>query len=224
VHVLIDHLNAIIVAVVLLTALVVIHLRDSQHAIEETIGHTADRQAAAALNVVGRDLDNLLGPEQADVFLGDYQADFVRTDSLTTSFVIPTMAASAAGAIEEPAHVFYTLEATGRTVISARGDSLAVYQLRRQLDFGDGLIEAGLMDGIVDFRVAPCVRDACAPEGVPSDSTTHLQLSLAAASEIEQIDPGTGQNRPAHLARVGTTYRPQNLPANREAAASGGSE
>lgn len=211
---LIDHLSAVLVAAILLGALLALHLRDSQQAVDEVANYTAQRQAASLLNVVGRDLDNVLGRDQAQTFLGGYEARLERTaaggDTLTTALSLPSLVPPAAGRAEAPAQIRYRLEGTGRTATTSGGD-VPLFRLVRAVQFGADTTETVVSGDVVDFDVRACTPDGCRAEGPPPEGTTHLEVRLAVATGLGP------RGRGVFVARQGASYRPQNLPANRTA-------
>lgn len=206
-----DHLAAVLVAIILTVALFLVQQRGRQHAVQATVTHTVQTRTYDFVRTFERDVENMRTEGQARAATGTYTCAATESGSVTTAFTFPTLLRPDLGPGSPVGHVTYRLESTGRTV-RAGGAERALFRLIREQDNGTTTTTTGGSgETIVGFDVALFARGASAPALVCPDNLGRVRLELLAAAEGPLRLTGEQAATGTHgLTRHGFTFTPLN--------------
>ncbi|MEL6444077.1 MAG: hypothetical protein AAF089_07325 [Bacteroidota bacterium] len=222
-HVLLDHLSAIIVGTVLLLALLVFQMRERLNSVDEAMRYELQTRGEAVMTSLGQDLNNLVTEGDAgDMGLAPSGCVLERhSDGVVRSIQCPGLIETEPGN-KEPGTVRYWTQPAGRSYTV--GDSVrTAYVLHRDIDTFMGADTQPVADAVIGFDVtlfgasgAP-VTDGAAPADLYA-----LRLNVELASQgTAALTSDQASERQINVARFGHTVRPPNL-TYLERSASGG--
>ncbi|MEM6784365.1 MAG: hypothetical protein AAF624_11610 [Bacteroidota bacterium] len=222
-HVLLDHLSAVIVGTMLLTALLVFQMRERLNSVDEAMRYELQAEGEAVMSTLGQDLNNLVTEAEAGTLgLSVLRCRLERhPDGVVKALECP-------GQIEtdainsEPGTVRYWTQPDGSSY--AVGDSVrAAYTLHRDIDTDSGVQRQVVAQAVVGFDVAffgaagAQVTDGDAPADLHA-----LRFRIDLASDgTDALASDQAAERSINVAQFGHTVRPPNL-TYLERSASGG--
>ena len=216
-HVILDHLGAILVASVLLVIFGVVQLRGQQSSIDAQRDRIVKARTYNFAKLLERDLENMRSEKQAQDSLGTYECRLERTDSLTTQFTFPTLLADASGGNPMSApivHVTYELKPAGTT--NAMGKPRMLYKVDRSVD-GYPEHSGSSGDVVTDFRIDLLKRDGTPAAGAATTTDCAAetrQVRVQMLASMEGVTPNEwSAGSHFNAARYGITLQPPNLSA-----------
>ena len=175
-HVILDHLAAVIISSVILLVLALVQVRGTQTNTEATMNHIAYSEALNINDFLERDLENMLTTDQVTAAIAagkmigavGWSCQLTNpTGVLTQSFTFPTLNPDSVLNPTDPSaiQVTYTLNATGDSAFVPVNGALVfspLFQIRRIVD---GTITGASMGVVTNFLIEAASR------GVPGFPT-----------------------------------------------------
>ena len=203
-----DHALAILCGAFLLVGVLTLQTQSRIHSVQETIQGSARSQIGSFADVVSQELDNVLSETQARAMLDSYRCLLERdpTNSFTSRAEVPALIRLSASAPPVPAHLRFTMVASGDSVLTG-GAWAKTYRLERAIDTGAGYgPPSTIATGLVDFDMTFRGRAAESASGGPPIRFSQIAVDMAMAhSDLDQDDAAL------NVARLGLVVRPPNL-------------
>lgn len=222
-HVLLDHLSAIIVGTILIGTLLVFQMRERTNSLDEAMRYELQARGEAVMGSLSQDLDNLV--TEADA--GDLGLSVVRCrierhpGGVVKTLECPGQIETALGAIE-PGTVRYWTRPDGAAYTV--GDSVrTAYTLYRDISTSSGAPSQVAAQAVVGFDVAFfAATGARVADGEAPPDLQALRFRLDLASDgTDSLAGDQKAERAINVAQFGHTVRPPNL-TYLERSASGG--
>ncbi len=219
-HVLLDHISAVIVATVLFISLIAVVNRNRQNTVELQIGQMVEKQAFSFARTIERDLENMRSKEQTETTLGRPEECFLERDAAgnVTHLLFPTLEDPSAGVASNIVHVEYRLIAEDSTTIDVHGAFMQVYRMERRRKINDltYIDDGGSGSFITRFTIGMVSEGAvAAPSGLLVETCpenldrVHLEFQ-AAIPTVEQRSPDQKSTSGLNIVRYGNTIYSQN--------------
>ena len=174
-HVLLDHISALLVASILFLSIFTVINRNRQNAVEMQIGQIVHEQAYEFSKIIERDLENIRSDAQVDVAGLEEIPCYVETDAegRTVFLSIPTLDDPRAGAASAIVNVIYQL-LPADTSITIRGESHKIFTVNR-------------------YRRSAISSEApLIPDGGSGAFITHFQVNMFSSDATSPATPVAG--------------------------------
>lgn len=222
-HVLLDHISSIMIAGVLFIAVFTMMQRNQQNAMEMQVNNMVSEQAYHFLNMMERDIENMLHPDQLDGIALDPTCTVSMDPSdttLTRSFSFPSMEVFTDTSTGIPVdsvarvHLTYQLTPTLKKAI-VNGVEKPLYKIDRikqNEGVGGTAIDGTSGEIITNFSVTLFNEDGGVTPGACPEELGNTKVQFEAASEIsfESADERVQKSRTnLNTTRYGATiYSP----------------
>ena len=212
---LLDHLTAVIVGAVLLSALVFVQFRQQQTSVATTQRYSAQMQTAEFAATLQRDIENMRTKAQtvAAFGTGGYRLRLRRKtgtdgETYTQQFAFPTLRDPSLGATSPVAIVTYVTEPTGESVRVGAVLRPTYRVTRYEYSRADGERVTGGGAGLIDLDVILVTGSLEAATALdPSTTPTRVKISAVGAPPAAPGGTDGGTSATAHATRHAETVR-----------------